>query len=457
MTSNSHVPALAVRRRFLRRYQQETAYEISRMLERVRGETFTVMFPRQAGKNEVSAALVTHLLLANAHHGGTVVICAPTTHPQARISMERTVEHLSVFASNRLSIRVSESANTVRAGRARAVYLSASPAAHVAGHTASIALIGDEAQDIDADWFNRQFRPMAASTGASTVLLGTAWNGKTLLERAAKANIGRRAGPFPLHHQVDWRKIAKSLPVYGEYVRAERERLGAGHPAFETQYELRPSEFVAGMFSAAQLAALAGGHERLAAPLAGERYVAGLDFGGEGDGADRTVLTIARVTGSPLSCEVVAFREWQGAGFAQLWDELGAALLSWRPERVLADATGLGAPLIAGLKERLAAQGSLPGFAIEGVTFTPQLKAELGYGLLAALNAGTLALYKEADASRDRCLREFAACRSELVSGGGMRWGNEAGNDDYPVSVALALRAASTAGPARIASGRRRT
>lgn len=370
--------------------------------------------------------------------------------------MDRTVEHLAMFANEKVSIRVNESANTLRAGQARAVYLSASPAAHVAGHTASIALIGDEAQDIDADWFNRQFRPMAASTGASTVLLGTALDGKSLLETAAKANQGRKIGKYSLHHQVDWRKVTKSLPVYGDYVHGEQERLGKGHPIFETQYELRPAEFANGMFSLAQLAALQGTHARLESPVAGERYVAGLDFGGEGGDADRTVLTIARVAGTPATCEVVAFREWQGAGFAQLWDELGAELALWRPERVCADATGLGAPLVAGLQERLAAQRSTVGAVIERVAFTAHTKAELGFALLAALNARTLVIYKDADRLRERCLREFAECKSEMAAGGGLRWGNDAGHDDYPVSVALALRAATTAGPARIASGRRR-
>lgn len=153
-----------------------------------RGATFTVMFPRQAGKNEVAAVVVACLLRSHARTGGTVVVCAPTLYPQAEISEQRLRRVLSFSERLFPGLATRVEANVVAVGRASAIFLSASPAAHVAGHTASIALIADEAPDIDTDWFNRQFRPMAASTGAPTVLLGTPWDGQTLLEKAADLN-----------------------------------------------------------------------------------------------------------------------------------------------------------------------------------------------------------------------------------------------------------------------------
>ncbi|MGH2633204.1 MAG: hypothetical protein ACRDG3_07325, partial [Tepidiformaceae bacterium] len=124
-----------------------------------------MMFPRQSGKNEVSAVLIAHLLRAHASSGGSLIVCAPTFHPQAAISFERARHILGAT-----QVLLPEGGRTVAAvptidvGRARAVFLSASPEAHVAGHTASSCLIADEAQALDADWFNRQVRPMAAST-----------------------------------------------------------------------------------------------------------------------------------------------------------------------------------------------------------------------------------------------------------------------------------------------------
>jgi len=207
----------------LRPYQSRTLLALIDGVENCPGETFTVLFPRQAGKNEVSAALVAYLLRANAARGGSVIVCAPTRTPQALISLERTLAALDQTA-HLFPLPAVRSEATITCGAARAIFLSASPEAHVAGHTASLALIADEAQDIDADWFNRQFRPMAASTGAPTVLFGTPWDGRSLLETAVRANRARdRLGsiPVPLHHEVGWREVARFLPRYGDYVRHE--------------------------------------------------------------------------------------------------------------------------------------------------------------------------------------------------------------------------------------------
>lgn len=412
--------------------------------------------PRQSGKNEIAAALVACLLRANAHEGGTVVVCAPTLDPQARISADRIRAALAATDSLVPPAGHSRSrGDTVSVGRARAVLLSANLQASVAGHTASIALIADEAQDIDEAWFNRQFRPMAASTGAPTVLFGTAWNGRTLLERAVDANRAHDAAAshgVRRHHQASWREVAAVLPAYGAYVESERERLGATHPLFLSQYELVPGEVAGRLLTRDLLLALEGGHEPLSAPEPGERYVAGLDFGGEGEDADATVLTIARADASAgngaVACRVVAQREWRGAPYARVLDEVRALDRLWRFERVSADATGLGAPLVAQLRPQLGAR-------LDEVVFTAASKSALGYALLAAARTGRLALPRD-DGSTEasRCREELAACEASLAFGGRLAWGNDRGHDDYVVSLALCLRAAESAGPPRLAVGR---
>lgn len=421
-----------------------------------RARTQTVMFPRQAGKNHVSAALVAALLMQNARRGGSIVLCAPTFSPQAQISRERTDAALA--AIRRLlpaGVAVASQANVLRCGRAEAVFLSASPEANVAGHTASIALIGDEAQDIDADWFDRQFRPMTASTGAPVVLFGTAWDGHSLLEREAARNREfdahfRPDAYVPRHHQVGWRDVAASVPEYGRHVRFERERLGANHPIFLTQYELTPARGAGALLGEEQLGALRGSHETLDGPRPGERYVAGLDFGGEGGGSDATVLTIARVSDS--RAEVVAIERWQGHGFGALIETVGAAVERWRIERVSADATGMGAPLCAQLERRL-------GPRLERFTFTAQSKSLLGYELIAAANTGRLALpANDGSLALATCLAELRACRSSLAEGGFLRWFAPPGaHDDHVTSLALCLHAAAGLRGPRIASGRRRS
>lgn len=442
----------------LRDYQARTLLSLRRGMATNPGATFTVMFPRQAGKNEVAAVLVAGLLRENAARGGTVVVCAPTMTPQGAISFDRAKRLLA--ASEHVlpegGRTVFEGAN-IRVGRASAIYLSASPAAHVAGHTASLALIADEAQDIEADWFNRQFRPMAASTGAPTVLFGTPWDGHTLLEEVADANRrrdakqrGQRYLHFdPFHHEVRWQEVADSNPRYGDYVRSERARLGANHPLYITQYELLPAQGAGGMFSVAQLARLDSEYPRLRAALPGERYVAGLDLGGQGEHADRTVLTIARIRGS--RCEVVEHITWRSTSFGVLVAGIIEAARQWRIERLCADATGMGAALVSQLAEAL-------GSTVEPFVFSSTSKSELGYGLLAAIDTGRLSLYApDSSAERHTCLAELHACRATLRGHSLMQWQAPPGaHDDYVASLALCLRAAQGAPAPKLAFGHRR-
>jgi len=439
----------------LRWYQVQVFGDILNGIDHAPGGTMTVMFPRQAGKNEVSAAIVSFLLIANADRGGSIVVCAPTLYPQASLSLERTVSRLRPMAK-RLGLPFRLEGNVIHCGRATATFLSGSPSANVAGHTASLLLIGDEAQDIEADWFNRQFRPMTASTGASTLMFGTPWENNSLLERATAANrarddsqraqIYRRA--WPSHHQVDWREVAEVVPPYGRYVEQERARLGAEHPIFRSQYELVAGQSERRLLSATQLAALLGSFGPLESPLAGERYAGGLDFAGEGANGDATVLTVARVLDK--RCEVVAAFRWRGEPF----ESLGAAVVQlarrWRLERLLCDATGMGAPLTARLAESL-------GRTVEPFVFTQPEKSALAFELLAAANVGSLAIAPPSTTGLRALWDELAACQSELRPGGQLSWGAPAGShDDCVASLTLALRASRSLGPARVATGRNR-
>ncbi|MEP6872436.1 MAG: hypothetical protein ABI939_11390 [Anaerolineaceae bacterium] len=441
----------------LRGYQSETAYWLVRGMHREPGSTFTVMFPRQAGKNEVSASIIAMLLKSAAKSGGSVVVCAPTLHPQAAISLERTRQLVELTArllpGSHSHYGLHES--TLRLGAASAVFLSGSPAAHVAGHTASLAIIADEAQELDADWFNRQFRPMAASTNASTVLFGTPWDGGTLLEEAVRRNRAKDAkrhkdDKVRLHHEVSWQDVEAVLPAYGLYVRSERERLGANHPLFLSQYELIAAEDAGRLLTADQLANLIGAHPPLSGPRARERYVAGLDFGGDGEDADATVLTIARVRSE--RCEVVAHAAWRSAAYLRMQSGVIEAARARRLERICADATGMGGPIIAHL------EGELGARLVERVVFGAASKSDLGYSLLAAANIGRLALHNSVgDAHLSRCLAELRECRSGYRLNRQLWWeAPSGGQDDYVASLALCLRASDGLGAERVARGRPR-
>ena len=447
----------------LRHYQQQAVRGLLSGMRDRASQTLTVMFPRQAGKNEVSAVLIAELLREHAEEGGSLVVCAPTFHPQAAISFERA-RHILGASDSLLPDdgRMLAAVPTIAVGQARAVFLSASPEAHVAGHTASIGLIADEAQDIDADWFNRQFRPMAASTGAPTTMFGTPWTGETLLERAVAVNrladAAKAGTPYrdfiPRHHEVRWETVAHFLPAYGRHVRAERERLGAGHPLFRTQYELEPAEGDGLLLSPAQVSALEGHHPRLRKPIAGERYAAGLDLAGEGANADTVVLTIARVVEhdrdlGPARCEVVNHIAWRSRPFAEVTDACLAAARAWSFETLCVDASGIGAPTASQLSSALRGR-------VQPVVFTAAEKSALGYDLLAAASTSRLALYSaDGTPESNACRAELRQCRAEFRPGGQLRWAAPSGrHDDFVASLALCLRAANAIGAPRVARGR---
>src|SRR5262249_30442701 len=142
----------------LRAYQLEPARAILASVFGREGRTFTVLFARQMGKNELSAALEAYLLTLHSRVGGTLVKAAPTYRPQVLTSLLR----LDGLLANPLTAgqwRARE--GYIReVGAARALFFSGAPAAQVVGATASVLLEIDEAQAFSAEKYAREFRPM---------------------------------------------------------------------------------------------------------------------------------------------------------------------------------------------------------------------------------------------------------------------------------------------------------
>jgi len=368
----------------LRSYQAEAKLASLDSALNGRGLTFTVVMARQAGKNELSAQVELQLLITNAWHAADGIKCAPTFEPQARISLSRLWGHI-VQAG--LDSDAAREGRLVRFGHARQIFLSAEPSANVVGHTAGLLLEVDEAQDVDRDKFDREFRPMAASTGATTVYYGTPWDDSTLLELAVQTNLEleRRDG-IRRHFAADWTAVAEWNPQYARYVEGERARLGENHPLFLTQYALKMVSGGGRLFTAAQRAQLQGSHGRQHAPQSGDVYVAGLDLGGQAweNGADAE--TRARLFVRRLGEDVV-----------------------------------------------------------RAVRFSAEWKSQLGYGLLAAVQGGRLKMYA-ADAPREYAefWREMELARVHYRPSRQMNFFVEPsqGHDDYVVSASLAVEAA---------------
>ncbi len=440
----------------LRPYQAAIARAVLARVFAREGGSISIEIARQGGKNELSAQVELVTLLAHAAAGGSIVKAAPTLVPQARISRDRL---LSRAARAGLEGAVRPTGDTVRCGQASAHFLSAELGANVVGHTASLLLEVDEAQAVDPDKFDRDFRPMAASANAPVIYYGTPWGPRSLLAQAKHAHLeAERAGDVRRHFRFDWEAVAAHNPAYGRYVESERLRLGERHPLFRTQYLLEVVDEADRLLDEPTLAQLEGTHDRLRVPRAGERYVAGLDLGGpERPGAggrdrDWSVLTIARVSGDGR-IEVVEHQAWQG----EATDALVAALADrlrhvWRVRHVAADATGLGGPIADLLGARL------PAGVLEAVAFSAERKSRLGFALLAAAHSGRLRLYRgDGSAEAIAVRQQLAWARATYRDDRSMRFDVDParGHDDYLMSLALVVAAARHESGPRVARGAR--
>ena len=449
----------------LREYQLEIGRAVMDSATHGKGLTFTVEIARQGGKNELSAQMATLLLTMNMVRGGNMIKAAPTFLPQAVISMNRLKERLDDAGYG--GFWRTESGQNVVLGKARQMFLSAEPHSNVVGNTAHILLEMDEAQSIDSDKYHKEFRPMGASTNVTTVLYGTPWDGRSLLEEVAEANLElERKDGVKRHFSVPWEEVARHSPPYQRYVESERERMGENHPLFRTQYLLLPVSGRGGLFTAGDTSQLQGSHSRHRGPARGAVYVAGLDVGGGSDETstsgrrpDSTVLTVGELDFSSLdtlqrdpAIRVVEHYEWQGIPHHALYPRLVDLLKNvWRCRRVAVDATGMGEGVASVLSKALGSS------AVTSLRFSAQSKSRLGYDLLSSVNSGRLKMYAR-DGSEEwaEFWRQATSARVQYRMDKTMNFYVEEsqGHDDYLNSLALLVEAGKYL--PRVARGRAR-
>jgi len=445
----------------LRPYQSEPALAILDSITHRAGRTFTVMMARQAGKNELSAQLELLLLLLHANRPGAQGIKAsPTYKPQTINSIRRLRERMAQ-AGLAAAVR-SEHGYILGLGEARWLFFSAQPGANVVGATANLLLEADEAQDIEPDKWNRDFRPMGATANATAVLYGTAWSTDTLLEQTRQANRDAEARDgIRRNFEYPWTVVAEHVPDYGRYVEGEIARLGAAHPLIRTQYELHTLDQGGRLLSANQLALLQGDHPALDSPGPGitAPHVAGLDLAGQDELADDPTASTAPRSERDSTTLAIGYlasprpftltqdlpqlrlcyaRTWRGIPHAQLLPELEAQLRLWNVRRVAGDATGIGSGLVATLIDRL-------GSRVQPIVYTRRVKSELGFQALAWINAGRLLLPRSDDDPWPETRRQLAALRATYYPGGAVGWSvpETDGHDDLAHAVILAVHAAA--------------
>jgi hypothetical protein len=438
----------------LQPYQLDAARAVLDSIRDHAGRSIVIMFARQSGKDELSANLKAYLLARRSAQDARIVEVNPTYKPQTVNPIDRLDQRLQMNILTRILWR--KRSDFMRLlGRARVTFLSGDAKANVVGAVASTLLIANEAQDIEPAVYDRHFAPMAASTNATRLFMGTAWTSHTLLGRELRA--ARQAEQVDGVRRVflyDAADVRSAVPEYGAYVDGQIARLGRGHPLIKTQYFNEEIDAQGSMFNAARRALMGCGRSAGGAPghPPGEKdiFVFSIGVAGQDEapfhdpdeqllrnpGRDAVSFMIARVDLSALDTlqasifRVVRREQWTGLNHLDVFAKIRTLADMLRPQQIVIDATGVGEGLWAMLDKHYPER-------VRPVKFSAQKKSELGYRFLAMIETGrfqdcTTAAPGGAGVSAAMVDQQYAACVSEVLTGPQklMRWGVPEGRRD---------------------------
>jgi len=202
----------------LHQYQLEPALAILESVRLNRGLEIVVVMPRQAGKDEMLAALEIYLMRMLCDKDRNIVEVNPTYKPQTIGAILRLENRMDSNLLTRAPWK-KRSDHYRMIGSCRTVFLSGDGQANVVGATANLLLVINEAQDILPATYEKKFSPMAASRNATRVFCGTVWTSSTLLAQMARAC--REAEKADGIKRVFWytaEDVRKENQGFGEFV-----------------------------------------------------------------------------------------------------------------------------------------------------------------------------------------------------------------------------------------------
>ncbi len=403
--------------RVLAPYQSEIARAVLDSVLHDRGLTITVEMARGAGAREIAAQLELLLLGLHVNDGVRLLHVGPG---HRRPDTGRLVRHLRQGAARGLT---SVSGDTVRLGRAEVRFLTPQQTADARGPFGLLQVTNAEALEPDA---LARLDLLAAASGATTVLYGTAWNGETAFEARKQANRGAETACRDRRHfRVPWQQAADELPGYRERVEDARGRLGEASPEFGARYALVPAPAVGPLVAEAQQRALDGDHARRHAPTPGvparasivvtRLPHASLGWDTPTHGAT-AVVTIAE--DAPGTLRVIEHRWLEAPDAAALAQGIaGVVGETWHCTHVAADVPGASAAASSQLRHLLArALGrTQQAWASEA---EDECSAR-ALGLMAAAYTGRLRLYHADGSPEYRILHHEIETASAAFAAGG--------------------------------------
>ena len=373
------------------------------------GWYFVVMITRQAGKNEISAFIQQYLLLYGWFFGKPVsgVKFAPVYKPQVQASMDR-LEGAATPDSGGLAGSVLTAGRFTKSdgykyhiGTPRDsnkwAFLSINPTANVASQTAFTLLEGDEAQDIDANKWERDAQPMGSFNNATTVLYGVAWTKESFIYKGLQdayemeARIEKELGYRPqLVFKIDAHAvIASGNENYKKAFETQVARLGMNHIAIQTQYLLNFVDSIGRFFDPEQVARIFASTDRMRlGPDPKAVYIFSIDVAGQEEAPtevedvqvgnhkrDGTALLIGEQKKDGTVVPVCIY-QWVGKAHSKQREQILAIIKHWGCIGGTVDATGIGEPIAYWLIEEL------PTLEIEAYKFKAagdENKSKLGY------------------------------------------------------------------------------
>lgn len=456
----------------LRPYQEDPVRVIGDAVRRRDGDTYLLTMSRQSGKDELLAQLLAWIAIRHMLTGGSIVVAAPTLVPQAEQMRDRLVERLNANQLTRKLTRTRD--NTVRVGKVTIKFFSADTEANQRGETASLLLVGNEAQDIDPAIWQSRFLPMTASTNAPTLVMGTVWDTNGQLHKTQ--NYLERTAPDHIF-RVPWSEVARYSRAYAAHcAKAMAELGGPDHPYWRSEYELIPLESEGGLFPTRRLVQLEGSHDQLDRAIENERYALLIDVAGEdetsntpesydtGAKRDSTTLLVVRCvdTDRQPRFELVHRRGWTGVSHVQLLDQLTDLIQHvWKPSYIVVDATGVGAGLASFLRDhvtRARRSGLSRRIEVLPHIWTSATKSDAGFELPHMIDTGRVKDYRHppSDAASRILYDQLANVEYEILEGTKrMKWSvpPRRGHDDEAMALALLPALDANYVPRRAAKG----
>ena len=316
-------------------------------------------------------------------------------------------------------------------------------------------IIGDEAAYIPDSVLNEVLMPMLLDKGGDYLLASSPAGKRSAYYRLfAKAVSGSEDG-----HGITY--SAHQFPTLGNphldlaYLHSQREEMG--EMMFAQEYEAQFLDVGGNVFREDDIEAAIQSDDRvtsepktgflLSEPMAGRRYVFGVDWGRK---LDFTVVAVLDCTDNPA--RLVGLWRWQGTSWDMQIALVAALVAKFDPWKILGDGSGIGDTLAGSLQTAIraaVAEGArVPPFEV--FLFTGDSKQQLVDRLNLRLSARRMAFPSHRVLLSE--LRGFEYLGSAGASGRNRTGARGSGHDDVVMALALAVWVCPESAPVALGS-----